>query len=660
MTGSGSRNRNRPIDIDRRRKYPMKQLSHATAALFKPVSLDPNDLLYIDVTDDGKHFNIIITDKNFEGNASFVARESWINRIPEKKRLTGNSAWQIAATDYAVEIIAALWPANQITFPNKKAKLVFNYFLLTGAQQEINATAIAAFKAEGITPEQHLDMSVSLPLTKYQQVASYCCHNSDGFGLFMEQGTGKTPIVIAKICNEALNHSPDRPYRAIVVCPKNVRHNWVSEFERFGTTKGRVTIIRGNEIERITGLIEATMPANGDKYCVAVISYESMARSLDVLQGIEWDLAVLDESHYIKHCQTKRAQAAFKLRDNAKCRLVLTGTPVSNTPLDLYSQFEFMGQGWSGFSDWWAFKEFYGVYAITGDNQHKKLVDCQNLPFMKERLARCSFLVTKKEALPDLPDKVYDSYECEMGERQTEVYKAIAQDLLYECDSMINEATGGNAAIVANNVLTRLLRLAQIASGYAVYDTGETEYFPDNPKLQALREILAEKSADEKTIVWSSFVPCIKQVEEMLKAAGIGCVTFYGGTSDAARIEAERKFNYDADCKVFIGNPAAGGTGLNLLGYPPHHGELATTNANHAIYYVCDWSLVKRAQSEDRCYRMGTRQKVRITDLMVPGTVDEDIRIRVLKKKIMSLELTDVREMLNSLLHGLANIGKDY
>jgi len=319
-----------------------------------------------------------------------------------------------------------------------------------------------------------------------------------------------------------------------------------------------------------------------------------------------------------------------------------------------------MGQGWSGFSDWWAFKEFYGVYQISGNDQHKKLVDCQNLPFMQERIARLSYHITKKEALPFLPDKVYDTYEVEMNERQAEVYETVAQDLFYQCEKLLGES-GQPSAIVANNVLTRLLRLAQIASGYAVYDSGETEYFDDNPKLIGLTEMLSEKEPNSKTIVWSSFVPCIKQISAMLDTKGIKHVTFFGGTSDDRRIEAERAFNYDRDCSVFLGNPAAGGTGLNLLGYPPHDGAAYETNCDHVIYYVCDWSLVKRSQSEDRAHRMGTRSNVRITDLVVPETIDEEIRLRVSKKKLMSDSLVDIRDMLRTLLnyskgHNLASL----
>jgi len=644
----------------------MKSLSDATAGLFTPLKFADTDLLIIGTSDDSKYFNIIITDIGHTGNPSFNAAEEWLQRCPEKKRLAGSKAsWQLAASDWTANIIETLWPANQIRFMDAKAKTLYKYLLLTTKQQEQNAAHTALYKVGKIVPDHGLTLNAERPLTPFQQVAAHCTTTSDGYALYMEQGCGKTPVVIAKICNEAAKMPDGQLYKAIIVCPKNVRHNWVSEIEKFGTCKGRVTIIKGGEIERITQLIEAVTPrpvqdgVEPDKFTVLIISYESMTRSMDALSAIQWDLSVLDEAHYIKRITTKRAAASMLLRDTSKCRLVLTGTPVSNSPLDLYSMFEFMGQGWSGFSSYQAFKDFYGVFVLTGNDHHKKLVDCQNLPFMRERLARMSFIITKKEALPDLPAKVYDSLECEMTERQMDVYRSVAENLIYECESLLGD--GENSSIVANNVLTRLLRLAQIASGYAVYDSGETEYFDDCDKLTQLVELLKEKGPDDKTLVWSSFVPCIKQISQRLTNEGMKHVTFFGGTTDEKRQEAERLFNTDPGTRIFIGNPAAGGTGLNLLGFDPNNPDKYTTNANHALYYACSWSMVQRSQSEDRCYRMGTRTQVRISDLFVPDTVDEEIRIRVMRKRMMALDMLDVREILGNVLMSLKTLnGKAY
>jgi SNF2 family DNA or RNA helicase len=430
---------------------------------------------------------------------------------------------------------------------------------------------------------------------------------------------------------------------------------------------GKVTVIRGGLVKRVTRVLEALVPEEGCQYSVVIMSYESMARSLEVLTSVDWDLVALDEAHFIKRPSTQRTQAAMKIRDSAKRRRLLTGTPVSNSPLDLFAQLEFLGAGWSGFRSWENFREFYGVFQNIEGTPHQKLVAIQNKPFLQERLARLSFTYRKDEALPDLPQKVYDTCEVEMTGPQAEAYEKVAEQLLLEIENDMDES--GNKSLTINNILTKLLRLAQIACGYVVWDaavdpmTLETvrekslEWFTPDQKLDALVEILREKSPAEKTIVWSCFVPCIRAIHERLEKEGIDHVMYYGSTSEADRLEAERRFNLDPACRVFVGNPGAGGVGLNLPGSDPSKWgtpEDLGTDADHVIYYAQDWSYVKRAQSEDRNHgKNRCRKQVRVTDLVVPDTIDEEIRVRVLKKKMAALELSDIREILEAVLRGV-------
>ena len=128
-----------------------------------------------------------------------------------------------------------------------------------------------------------------------------------------------------------------------------------------------------------------------------------------------------------------------------------------------------------------------------------------------------------------------------------------------------------------------------------------------------------------------------------------------GDTNENDRIEAERAFNEDPDCTVLLGSQAAGGTGLNLLGYPPGD-ESVPTNCDHQVYFSQNWSPTQRSQSEDRPNRRGTRVPTRTTDLCVPGTVDEEIRTRVVEKIKTALEVSDVRKILRSVLSGRIEI----
>lgn len=644
----------------------MRALSDATAGLFKPVNLGSHDRLFIDCDKDRKHFVVRIGTDDEDGTIrhypSATATRVWLARVPERKELKDRpNTWQLAATDYTAEIVRALWPESQIVWQSDKAKQLFDYLLLSTTVQDVNAEQYAEFKRSGKLPEDcRIEVHPEVPLAAYQKCAAALSDASEGYGLFMEQGTGKTAIVISRVCTEAATRGEDDPYRVLIVAPKNVRLNWVKEFQRFATQPGKIEVLRGGYVQRATTLIEAMTPEDGCKFTACVISYESMTRTIDVLTGVEWDLVVLDEAHAIKWPETQRAKASMKLRDSASKRMVLTGTPIGNSPLDLYSLFEFMGQGWSGFRSWQNFRAFYGVFKELEGDGYSKLVGIQNLPFMKERLARLAFLIKKEEALPELPEKLYDTDEVEMTGQQAEAYERVASQLMYQIENELDESE--NKAMTVQNILTQLLRLAQIACGYVVWDAvidestleearpRTIEWFTEDPKLDRLVEILKEKGPNDKTIVWSCFVPCIKRISERLEREGIEHVTFYGGTSEQDRVEAERKFNYEPSCRVLIGNPAAGGVGLNLLGYPPHDGDGHTTNCNHVIYYAQDWSYIKRAQSEDRAHRRGTRANVRITDLVVPDTIDEEIRVRVLKKKMAALEVSDIREILESIL----------
>jgi len=754
----------------------------------KPIQLRHEDRLLVDVDDECAHF-ILDLDHTATRWPNQRALRDLVFRIPERRNATG-TRWVVAATDATVEAIHRSWPRERIKF-TEASETVFDYYLATLQRKDVNADRLKAYTNDGEVPTHTLEMHPRFPLAPYQQVGLVNACGTEGFALFMEQGTGKTPVVIARVCNEArqlrtgalnatelnrneaqlraqldanLQHAKqeieqeaeyalkrkreklergakrkalnwpveytgiaaharaaadravheaemwlakrlqeidremrdielahadlvwaridlaqreildehdanvarlrakraggeDRLYRCIIVTPNNVRMNWVHEFERFKTCQGRAVVVRGNDLQRVKLLVDAFKRRPGDEFVAIIMSYDTLVASWAQVKILHWDLAVLDESHYIKTPTAKRTKTAMQLRDRATARMCLTGTPITNHPLDLFSQFEFLGEGWSGFRSWKAFRSFYGVYQTTSAG-YEKLVDCQNMPFMQARLARQSFAVKKVDALPDLPEKVYDVVEVEMTPPQAECYKTMATELVVELEEYIDGAE--NAQLAANHVLTKLLRLAQITSGHAVipgeYDDEGEEVTPrrviqfdNNPKIAALLELLQSHPENEKALVWGCWVEDIKAISRALTDAGIKHVTFYGATSDSERERAEWTYNNDPTCRVFIGNPAAGGTGLNLLGYPPGNGEAHTTNTAHEIYFSQNWSPTARSQSEDRGHRRGTRVHVRITDLCVPGTIDEDIRTRVLEKRMNADRITDVRAILKSL-----------
>jgi SNF2 family DNA or RNA helicase len=257
-----------------------------------------------------------------------------------------------------------------------------------------------------------------------------------------------------------------------------------------------------------------------------------------------------------------------------------------------------------------------------------------------------------------------------MTSQQREWYIKLMNQLALEIETGTNK---DGRKMTASHILVKLLRLAQITSGFITLDanvdpeTGDVkdpkkiEFTTPNPKLEELVEIIKETNEDEKLIVWSCFIPDIKQISARLEAEGIKFVTFTGSTSDEDRDKAVAAFNgkHARECKVFLGNPAAGSTGINLRGYEPDAPEDHGCNCTKVVYYAQNWSMVHRSQSEDRAHRRGTRVAVEYIDLCVLGTIDEEIRNRVVIKRTNADTIQDVREVMKRVLTAMPDQDDD-
>jgi SNF2 family DNA or RNA helicase len=333
--------------------------------------------------------------------------------------------------------------------------------------------------------------------------------------------------------------------------------------------------------------------------------------------------------------------------------MALTGTPITNVLFDLYTQLEWLGEGFSGFSSFEAFKKYYGKFTKRG--RFNVLTEYKNVPLIQERLARLAFQIRKDEALPNLPEKLLDIVEVEMTSEQMKIYCEVRDNLMAEAKAAMDaaEAEGKPRQLIINNILTK----------FPVFDNEGNEIEPKtcdrldpNPKIEALVELFQDKKPEQKTIIWACWKQDIRSITARLKLEGIDVVTYFGETSDEDRDEAVRRFNTDPKCTVFVGNPQAGGTGLNLLGYSPDDPS-CTSNCDHVIYYSQTWSPTTRSQSEDRAHRRGTRVNVRYTDLCIPNTIDEEIRTRVCAKRVAAMSLQDVRVIMQRLTELTPEIG---
>jgi len=678
----------------------LEPLCKATEQVLKPIELFQNDRLVIDVSDDGRKFTTeakaiyLANGRELQDNeeqhfyngieyrgeryhsASSNAARRWQQRVPERKE-TGWGSWAFAATDFTALVIHHVWPDEKLIFKTEEAELLYKFLLHRFMSQTRSAVISAKFKINKEVPAMPADYidHPDLPLSDYQKVGFMTTLYQEASALFMQQGTGKTPIGVARTNYEGKRKREGKipgvkagMYRVLVICPKQVRMNWENEFARFSVHPGKTAVLRGGLIRRNKALLDGIRRESDCVWGACIVSTDSVESTWESIGKVPWDLVILDESHYIKNPKSKRFGCLKAFASGvARQRMILTGTPIANTIFDLWSQFEFLGQGLSGFNTFANFRGFHGKFASVktkGLTPTQKLVGIKGLPLLQERLTRLAFSITKKEANLGLPDKLYDIFEVDMTPTQRDIYNKMAAKMVVEIESLLEDET---KQISVDHILTMLLRLAQVTSGHVKYDAdidpetgdksgGNVEQIPGgNPKVDAVLDIAqdADRDPNGKMIVWCHFVEDIRVISAALAKAGIKHVGYHKYTADGYKVagarEAEQRMNTVDDCRIFLGNAASAGEGLNILGYDRENPDSSTMYTDREIFVSCNWSMTQRVQAEDRAHRRGTRSSVLITDLMVPGTIDEEIRARVLAKKQKALMVQDVKDILAGL-----------
>jgi SNF2 family DNA or RNA helicase len=325
-------------------------------------------------------------------------------------------------------------------------------------------------------------------------------------------------------------------------------------------------------------------------------------------------LIAIDESTTIKNHKAKRTKALLKIAAGFQYRRLLTGSPITKSPMDIYSQSEFLRLGLLGFESFYAFQGRYAVInrRTMGAHSFQQIVGFKNLDELTERIDRYSFRVLKKDCL-DLPDKIYTVRYIGLTDEQAKMYKSIQETAIVMLES--------GDLVTAPAVITQLLRLQQVMSGHLKTDDGDTIYFPSR-RVDALKEILEEH--DGKVIIWSRFRYDIIQITKVLaETYGEESVaSYYGDTTDDARNDIVKQFQSpDSKLRFFVGNPATAGYGLTL------------TEADLVVYYANDFNLETRIQSEDRAHRIGQKNNVTYIDMITEGSIDEKI-VKSLRDKI--------------------------
>ena len=329
-------------------------------------------------------------------------------------------------------------------------------------------------------------------------------------------------------------------------------------------------------------------------------------------------LWILDESTTIKNKSAKRTRNICKLGKQVAYKRILTGSPITKSPLDLYTQCEFLSPDLLGFASYFTFRARYAVMQQIemGGKQMLFPKYYTNLDELGEKLKLFSYRVQKKDCL-DLPDKLYQTRKIQLTVKQAEIYNRLKK---------FAYATINQDEVSFANKLTEILRLHQVTNGFVNSDDGTIQVFDDCPKIKELLNILEE--SDGKFIIWANYVQNIKTIISKLKEkyGANSVVSIFGEVSTEDRQEAVRRFQDDDSCRFFIGNPSTGGYGLTL------------TAASYVVYFSNSYNLEVREQSEDRAHRIGQDKNVTYIDLIAENTIDEFIVGALDKKMKLSAE----------------------
>lgn len=440
------------------------------------------------------------------------------------------------------------------------------------------------------------------------------------FGYLMEMGTGKSKVLIDNIAHLCMQR---RISFALIIAPKGVYRNWVAkEIPEHLTDSIPRRVIRwvANPSKTQREELQSVSKAF-DGLTVFVMNVEAFSTVKGKTAG-EWlaknfgerGLIAIDESTTIKNPKAKRTKTLLKIAAGFKYRRILTGSPVTKSPMDIYAQFEFLGPRLLKLDSFYAFQGRYCVMhrRTMGRHSFNQVVGYRYLDELTDLVDQHSFRVLKKDCL-DLPEKTFVARYVSLTDEQIKMYEQLRTLAMTMLDN--------GELVTAPAVVTQLLRMQQVLSGHLKTDDGEMVYFPSR-RMDALLEIMEEHGG--KAIVWSRFRYDIQQITAALnKAFGEGsAAAYYGDTSDEERNNIVRDFqNPDHPLRFFVGNQATAGYGLTL------------TEADLVVYFANSFSLEHRLQSQDRVHRIGQRRAVTYIDLITPETIDEKI-VESLRNKI--------------------------
>ena len=451
----------------------------------------------------------------------------------------------------------------------------------------------------------------------HQMTALEKSWDKNEYGYFMEMGTGKSKVLVD---NMAMLYDKGRINGAVIIAPKGVYRNWLSQEipNHLPSHVQHKTVLWTASTSKAKDKEYRQLFETDDDLHILIVNVEALSTK----RGLEFvakflncheALLTIDESTTIKNPKAKRTKSILLLSKRAKYSRIITGSPVTKSPLDLYTQCNFLNEFLLGFSSYYAFRNRYAnmIDKNFGGRRVQLIGSYKNLDELANSIKAFSYRVLKEDCL-DLPEKVYTRREVELTDEQDQAYATMKSAALAQLKGKM---------ATAPHVLTQLMRLHQITCGHLKNDD-ETITEIKNNRLKELLNLLEE--VEGKVIIWANYIYDIKNIVKAIsdEYGPESIVEYYGNISAEQRQKNIEKFqDPNSKARFFIGNPQTGGYGITL------------TAANTVIYYSNGYDLEKRLQSEDRAHRIGQNKSVTYIDLIAPKTVDEKI-VKALRKKM--------------------------
>lgn len=480
---------------------------------------------------------------------------------------------------------------------------------------------------------------------EHQHVAIKKAVPMDWYALFFEMGTGKSGTAVNILRHRFL--LANRLLKTIIFCPPIVISNWQNEWKLHSDISPKQVIpLTGSGAKRLKDFI--THSSRGP--CIFITNYQSLQMKELFAAFLQWapEALVFDESHKVKGTTSKTSKLADQLANPfdkvARKALpkpltyLLSGSPILNSPMDIFQQYKIMDGGKAFGSNFWAFRARFFRDRNAGMPQGRYFPKWEVMTIAKDGrdalgeindlIFSSGMRVEKKDCL-DLPPEVSITVPVAMSRDQERLYKELKNDFLTFYQSK---------ACVASLAITKALRLMQITSGFISLEdqNSNTEnanvqvHLEATPKLEALEELLEEIIAQgHKVLVWAVWRENYEQIKSLCARRSIGCVEVHGSISAKQKDLNVEKFKTDPDCKVFIGHPGSGGIGINLV------------NAAYSIFYSRTFSLEQYLQARARNHRGGSKEaghkNITHYDLVCADTIDE----LVVKKLASKLDMSD-------------------